>query len=91
MIFSCIIKENLPNSRKKVYCEVENKNKNEFWHKVTWFCPNCGNETFGYMNKEGMVKGTCDRCKIVMVRINKGKNGETIEIKKMKENKIKPA
>ena len=50
------------------------------WYPFSWYCPNCGDLTRGYKNKEGTIKVECGSCHAVMVRTFKGRRHNRIDI-----------
>lgn len=34
----------------------------EKWQYFKWFCPNCGELVFGYINSNGKIKVRCKKC-----------------------------
>lgn len=51
---------------------------NEQWMPMPMYCPNCGNLNYGYQNNEGKIKYECTKCRIVFIRIKKGRRHDTI-------------
>ena len=50
------------------------------WTPIPMFCPNCGALCYGYRNIEKKIRYECSRCKVVFIRIQKGRRHDTIEI-----------
>ena len=58
---------------------------NEQWMPMPMYCPNCGNLNYGYQNNEGKIKYECTKCRIVFIRIKKGRRHDTIDLYAPKE------
>lgn len=43
------------------------------WTPVPMYCPNCGHLNIGYRNDENKIRYECQRCKVVFVRVPKGR------------------
>ena len=50
------------------------------WTSTPTFCPNCGVLCYGHRNNEKKVRYECGRCKVVFIRIRKGRRHDTIEL-----------
>ncbi len=50
------------------------------WKPVPMYCPNCGKLNIGYKNEENKIRYECQTCKVVFVRIQKGRRHDTIEM-----------
>lgn len=46
------------------------------------YCSNCGKLNYGYRNDDGKIKYECDKCKVVFVRVQKGRRHDTIDMNK---------
>ena len=45
-----------------------------------WFCPNCGALVVGCMNSNGEIRVKCRRCNLEMVRKEKGRRHDVINM-----------
>lgn len=54
--------------------------KNNQWTPIPMYCPNCGQLIYGYQNDAEKIKYECSRCRIVAVRIKKGRRHDQIEM-----------
>jgi len=50
------------------------------YQEYPMFCPNCGHLNIGYKNKDGKIKYHCKRCDTSIVRTQKSRRKEFIEI-----------
>lgn len=50
------------------------------WTPVPMHCPNCGEINIGYRNEENKIRYECQLCKVVLVRTQKGRRHDTIEM-----------
>ncbi len=54
--------------------------KKDTWTLMPMYCPNCGKLNHGYRNDEGKIKYECNRCKVVFVRVQKGRRHDRIDV-----------
>lgn len=54
--------------------------KHDTWTPVPMYCSNCGKLNYGYRNDDGKIKYECDKCKVVFVRVQKGRRHDTIDM-----------
>lgn len=64
----------------KVTEEDEPGGINMFARLQRWYCPNCGEIAAGYPNKSNVTKVECKCCHITMLRKQKGRRHNIIEI-----------
>lgn len=60
--------------------EDEPGGMNVFARLQRWHCPNCGEIAAGYHNKSNITRVECKRCHITMLRKQKGRHHDIIEI-----------
>ena len=56
------------------------QNKLTSWTAYQMYCPNCGTLSVGYKDAEGKCHFQCERCSVVMIRSNKSRRQDLIEI-----------
>ncbi len=54
--------------------------KSGTWTGTPMFCANCGQLNYGYQNDEGRIKYECNKCKVVFIRVQKGRRHEKIDM-----------
>ena len=54
--------------------------KHDTWTPIPMYCSNCGKLNYGYRNEDGKIKYECDNCKVVFVRVEKGRRHDTIDM-----------
>ena len=54
--------------------------EDDSWRPLSWHCSNCGTLVTAYQNSKGEFKVACPNCRAVMVRIQKGRRRDTIEL-----------
>lgn len=52
----------------------------DIWTPVSIYCPNCGKLNYGYRDKENKIRYECKRCQVKLVRINKSRRHDTLEL-----------
>lgn len=53
---------------------------NGYWTPVAMYCSNCGHLIYGYRNEEGKIKYECSKCKVIAIRIQKGRRHDRIDV-----------
>ena len=54
--------------------------KHDTWTPIPMYCSNCGKLNYGYRNEDGKIKYEFDKCKVVFVRVQKGRRHDTIDM-----------
>lgn len=52
----------------------------EKWQYFKWFCPNCGELVFGYINSGGKIKVRCKKCTCDQIMTPSKKDGSLIKV-----------
>ena len=54
--------------------------RKEEWRPLSWYCPNCASQLYGYEDASGMTKAECRKCHSISVRKVMGRRHNRIEI-----------
>lgn len=52
----------------------------DIWKLYPMFCPNCGKINYGYKSEDGRIKYECGKCTVRLVRVQKSRRHDTIEM-----------